>query len=282
LGQLSSCRLSWPCVRAEIVSRSLWHTARVQPSDNDPGAGSLSDEALVRQALPLASRFGCKIVGLALLVTLASGLGWGLQGGMIGFASSVCMLVLLRWLRAKSPTVQQARAAERELGRRFGALPLAQQLSEARAQLAASADLEVVGLFRGRVLPHGALRSMRMEIGAQPKLVLSTAPALAELQRGSASSTAMIRRELPLTAAQVERSRALLRDLATETLAPLASFVVDGFACEASVLQRDAAELHASANLAGLPDQLRHHPSVRLIELFLDLESELVTDGHLG
>ena len=254
----------------------------MQPSDIDPGVGSLSDEALVRQTLPLASRFGCKFVGLALLVVLACGVGWGLQGGLIAMASSVGTLALLRWSRAKSPAVQQARAAERELGRRFGALPLIQQLSEARAQLAARADLEVLGLFRGRVLPHGALRSMRMEIGAQPKLVLCTAPALAELQRGSATDLQVIRREMPLTAAQVERSRALLRELASETVAPLASFVVDGFACEASVLQREAPELHASANLAGLPDQLRHHPSVRLIELFLDLESELVPDGHLG
>jgi hypothetical protein len=252
----------------------------VQPSDNDPGLGSLSDDALVRQTLPLASRFGCKVIGLALLLTLFCGWWWGPQVGAAALGLAIMLVVSAHWLRAKTPAVLLARAAERELGRRFGADPLAQQLIEARAQLAARTDLEVLGMFRGRVLPHGALRSMRMELGLAPKLVLSVSPALVELQRGSANK--MIRRELPLTAAQVERSRALLRELAPETLTPLASFVIDGFACEASVLQRDAAELHASANLAGLPDQLRHHPSVRLLELFLELEAELVPDGHLG
>ena len=268
--------------RALILPQSLWHTAFVQARDYDPAVGSLSDEALVRQTLPLASRFGCNLSALALLTTLGAALWWGLQGGAIALASSIGLVALVQGWRAKSPAVQKARAAERELGRRFGAQPLAEQLNEARAQLAARTDLEVLGLFRGRVLPHGALRSMRLEIGQEPKLVLSTAPALSELQRESATSRGMIRRELRLTAAHIERVRALLRELATETLTPLASFVVDGFACEVSVLQRAGGELHASANLAGLPDQLRRHPSVRLIELFLELEAELVPDGHLG
>jgi hypothetical protein len=254
----------------------------VQPRDNDPGLGSLSDEALVRKTLPLASRFGCNVVTLALVLTLFCGWRWGPEVGAAVLASSIALVACAYWLRAKTSAVRQARAAERELGRRFGAEPLAQQLADARAQLATRADLEVLGLFRGRVLPHGALRSMRIELGSEPKLVLSVSPALVELQRSDAQNLKTIRRELPLTAAQVERSRTLLRELNPETLTPLASFVSDGFACEASVLQRNAAELHASANLAGLPDQLRHHPSVRLIELFLELEAELVPDGHLG
>ena len=260
----------------------LCHTAFVQPSVNEPAVGSLSDEALVRQTLPLASRFGYVVVALALLIALCCGLWWGVPAGAFALVGSIGLVALVHWRRAKSPALLQARAAERELGRRFGAQPLAQQLHEARAQLTARPELEALGLFRGRVMPHGDLRAMRLELGPQSKLVLCTTPALAELQRGSADDWGMIRRELPLSAVQVERARALLRELSSETLAPLASFVADGFACEASVLQRDAAELHASANLAGLPDQLRHHPSVRLLELFLDLEAELVPDGHLG
>lgn len=263
-------------------SSDRWHTSLVQARDNDRAIGSLSDDVLVRQTLPLASRFGCMVIALAAVATVGCGLLWGPQAGVVALAISLGSVVIIQQLRAKTPALQQARAAERELGRRFGAEPLEQQVIEARAQLAASTDLDVIGLFRGRVLPHGALRSMRVELGAQSKLVLHTSPALAELQRGSATSLEMIRRELPLAAAQVERTRALLRELAAERVTPLASFVSDGFPCEASVLQRNAPELHASANLAGLPDQLRHHPSVRLIELFLDLEAELVPDAHLG
>jgi hypothetical protein len=92
----------------------------------------------------------------------------------------------------------------------------------------------------------------------------------------------MVQREAPLSAAQVERVRALVAALAGETLAPLASFVVDGFPCQASLLQQGGVELHGSANLAGLPDQLKQHPSVRLIELFLELEAELFANTGLA
>jgi hypothetical protein len=254
----------------------------VQPRDHDPDLGSLSDAALVRQTLPLTSYFGWKVVSIAVLVTLASGLWLGTQAGVAVFVASISLAVLAQRLRAKTPALQQARAAEHELGRRFGAVPLVQHLAEAREQLAADAELELLGLFRGRVLPHGGLRSMRLEVRAQAKLIVRTSPALSELQRGVVSTLSMVRRELPLTAAQVERLRTLLGELTSESFAPLASFVADGFPCEASVLQRDAVELHARANLAGLPEQLKHHPSVRLIELFLEFEAELVSDARLG
>lgn len=254
----------------------------MQPSDHDPAVGALSDEALLRLTSPLASRVGCKLVAVAAVIALVCALWLGLRDGALALAAGLSTVAGILWLRRRSAAVQQARAAERELERRFGAEPLAQQLQQARAQLATRADLEVLGLFRARVLPHGALRWMRVEIGAEPKLLVCIAPALTELQRGRADRLELVRTELPLTAAQVERSRTLLRELAQQELAPLASFVEDGFACEASVLLRGATELHASANLAGLPDQLRHHPSVRLIELFLDLEAELLPDARLG
>jgi hypothetical protein len=80
----------------------------------------------------------------------------------------------------------------------------------------------------------------------------------------------------------------LVRELISEPPVPLASFVKNGFPCEASVLARpgvfdaDTHELHAAANLSGLPQQLSQHPSIRLLELFLDFEAELVADGRLG
>jgi hypothetical protein len=188
---------------------------------------------------------------------------------------------LFQRVRSHTPALLKARAAEREFQRRFGS-ELEQDLAEARAQLRAHAEIELLGLFRGSVLPHGGLRSMRLEISAQPVLLVCASPALSELQRVGDGSLEMVRRQAPLSAAQVERVRALIALLKAETLAPLASFVVDGFPCQASFLQQGGVELHASANLAGLPDQLKQHPSVRLIELFLELEAELFTSTALA
>jgi hypothetical protein len=256
----------------------------VKPGDHEPEVGSLSDEALVRQTLPLASRFGCNLAIAAGLIALACGLVLGVRVGVGTLVVSVCLVALAQFWRSRTLAVRRARRAEHEFQRRFGAAPMQRHLAEARAQLAADAELELLGLFRGRVLPHGALRSMRLEIKkrAQPMLFVSACPPLNELQRGASGGLEPLRREAPLTAAQAERMRAQLRELASESLAPLASFVMDGFPCEVSVLQQSGPELHASANLAGLPDQLKSHPSVRMIELFLDLEAELFVSTGLS
>jgi hypothetical protein len=254
----------------------------VRPSTHETEVSSLSDEALVREMLPLASNTGCKLAASAVLLALLSGWLLGPKLGAAVLAVCVALTLLALWRRGGTHSVQRARAAERELRRRFGAQPLAERLDQVRAQLAADTDLQVVGLFRGTVLPHGGLRSIRFELRAQPQLHVSRSPGLAELQRGVASSLEILRRDLPLPAAQVERVRAVLRELGAHPPTPLASFVSDGFVCEASVLQRDGAELHASVNLAGLPDQLKQHPSVRLVELFLDLEAELLADARLN
>ena len=251
-------------------------------SHQHPDVSSLSDEALVQQTLPLASRFGCSAAVAAGLVTLLCGLLWGVRAGLSVLVVTAGLVVVFQRLRSYTPALRKARAAEHEFQRRFGGEPIEQDLAHARAQLTASAEIELIGLFRGRVLPHGSLRSMRLEISPRPVLLVRACPALSELQRGGVSSLEMTRREAPLSAAQVERVRALVAALKAETLAPLASFVVDGFPCQASLLQQGGVELHGSANLAGLPDQLKQHPSVRLIELFLELEAELFANTALA
>ncbi|HET8933936.1 MAG TPA: hypothetical protein VFN67_10875 [Polyangiales bacterium] len=253
----------------------------MSPSDQHLDVRSLTDEALVRQTLPLASRFGCHAAVAVGLTTLLCGALWGVRSGLVVLLVTAGLVVLFQRVRSHTPRLLKARAAEREFQRRFGG-ELEQDLAEARAQLAANAEIEVLGLFRGRVLPHGGLRSMRLEISAQPMLVVCASPALSEMQRGGVGSLEMVRRQAPLSAAQVERVRALIALLEAETLAALASFVTDGFPCQASLLQRGGVELHGSANLAGLPDQLKHHPSVRLLELFLELEAELFTSTALA
>lgn len=262
----------------------LWQTPSVSQGDHDLEVRSLSDEALVQQTLPLASRFGCNLAGAVLLVGLSCGLLWGLQAALAAFVATVSLAVLVQCLRSFTAGLRRARAAEREFQRRFGGVLSEQHLAEARAQLAADGGLELLGLFRGRVLPHGGLRSMRLELGtrAQPTLQVRATPPLSELQRAKSGNLEIEQREAPLTAAQVERVRALVRALSGEPVAPLASFVVDGFPCQASLLQHGGIELHASANLAGLPEQLKTHPSVRVIELFLELEGELFSHSALA
>jgi hypothetical protein len=256
----------------------------------EPDLGALSDDALVTQTLPLASGFGCKLVASAVLVSFLGTLVFGARIGLPVLALGLLGAWIAQRMRASSEALQRARAAEQEFRRRFGAEPLAQRLPEARAQLERDADLELLGLFRGTVLPHGGLRFLRVEVSAQPKLFVCSSPALADLQRGAQNMLEIVHRELPLSAAQVARLRALVRELSESQaqLTQLASFVKDGFPCEASVLARPLTqesgtiELHASANLSGLPEQLASHPSVRLLELFLDLEAELIADGRLG
>lgn len=246
---------------------------------------ALSDEALVEQMLPLAAGIRMKLIAVAVLASFCSALAFGARIGLLVLLVGLVLVWVVQRVRAGTAHVQRARAAEQELGRRFGAEPLARRLPEARAHIERNSDIEILGLFRGVVLPHGGLRFLRVEIGAQPKLLVRSSPALSELQRGTHSTLELVRRELPLSAAQVERLRALVRELSTEPPVQLASFVEHGFPCEASVLVRGDAgtvELHASANISGLPQQLAQHPSVRLLELFLDFEAELVADGRLG
>jgi hypothetical protein len=250
----------------------------VRPSDHDSDVVSLSDSALVQETLVLRSRVGCQLVGLGVLVSLSLAVWLGPWSGLAALVCSMGLVALGLRVRANTPARRRAHAAERELGRRYSWEPLSEHLPEARAQLAADPGLAVLALFRGRMLPHGGVRSMRLEIGAQPKLQLRSCPMLDELQRGTLGSAAIVNTELPLTAAQVEHLGVVLRELSSAPLEPLASFVIDGFPCEASVLQRGAAELHTSVNLAGLPEQLKQHPSVRLIELFLDLEAEVFSE----
>lgn len=233
---------------------------------------ALSDDELVSETLPLTKHFGCNLVAGAVATTLLAVLGFGatIGSGVFVLGASLAA-VALRWHSA-TPRMCRARAAQREFGRRFGAAPLAQLLPEARAQLAGDAELEALGLFRAVSLPHGGLRSIRVELRARPTIAVSTSPFLGDLQRGDLNLLAVSRRELPLKAAQAERMRGLLRELRPELLTVPANFVTDGFPCEAVVLQRGAAELHARANLAGLPQALHAHPTVRLLELFLDFD----------
>jgi hypothetical protein len=246
--------------------------------------GALSDESLIKQTLPLATGARMKLIAAALLASIFSALAFDARSGLVVLAVGLLLVWVSQRLRAGSAHLQRARAAAHEFGRRFGAEPLARSLPEARAHIARNSDIEILGLFRGVVLPHGGLRFLRVELGAQPKLRVRSSPALSELQRGTRSTLELMDRELPLSAAQVERLRALVRELAEHPPVQLASFVQHGFPCEASVLARSETglvELHASANISGLPDQLAQHPSVRLLELFLDFEAELVADGRL-
>jgi hypothetical protein len=246
---------------------------------------SLGDAQLVEQTLPLASTFGVKLIACVAVAALLAGFALGVRTGAAVLGLGVLIALISQRLRASSDSVRRARAAEQELRRRFGADPLAQRLPEARAELQHDPELELLGLFRGTLLPQGGLHSIRVELRAQPKLIVCASPALAELRRAAASALQMTRRELPLSAAQAERVRTLVRELSENPPAPLASFVQDGFPCEASVLWRTAVgtqELRGSANLAGLPEQLKRHPSVRLIELFLELESEVAASDRLG
>lgn len=267
--------------RSDADAAHLEESAQREP----PELSALSDEALVKQTLPLASGIHMKLVAAAVLASFCSALALGARIGLVVLAVGLLLVWLIQRVRASTAHVQRARAAEQEFGRRFGAEPLARRLPEARAQLERNCDIEMLGLFRGVAQPHGGLRFLRVEIGPQPKLLVRSSPALSELQRGVHNTLELVHREVPLSAAQVERLRALVRELAAQPPVQLASFVKHGFPCEASVLARGDSgtlELHASANLSGLPQQLAQHPSVRLLELFLDFEAELVADGRLG
>lgn len=237
----------------------------------------LDDAALVREMLPLSSSFGCNVLVSGFLVSLLSGLLFGWAGGLIVLGLSACIGFLLLRFRARSPRLLRAKRAEKELGRRFGGEPLAARLGELQAELARDPELEALALFRGEARPHGGLQLIRVELRPQAQIALRASPFLAELQRGEASTLELHRRDLPLSAAQAERLRALLAQLTPESLAhpPPGPAGVDGLFCEAVVLRREAPALHASAWLAGRDASQDAHPSLRLFQLFLDLEREL-------
>ena len=236
----------------------------------------LDDAALVHAMLPLSSSFGCNVWVSGGLISVLSGLLFGWRGGLIVLGLCVCVGVLLVRSRARSPRVQRAQAAARELVRRFGAAPLEQQLPEARAELAQDPELEALLLFRAVALPHGGQQLIRVELRPEPRIGLRACPLPSELLRGEASTLELRRRDLPLTAAQVEPLRALLAELTPESIAlPALPAVLDGLRCEAAVLRRDGPELRVAANLAGLDASYRSHPGLRLLQLFLDLEHQL-------
>lgn len=264
-----------PNLPSDLSAMSQRGRIPLSPAQFEPELRVLSDDALVRETLPLARHFGCNVVVAVLVVavvTIAS-LGWRVGAWSLVVGGALGALTMR--VRAATPRMRRARAAEREFGRRFGAEPLAQLLPDAKAQFGRDADLDVLALFRAVALPHGGLRLMRVELRAQPTVAVSTSPFLAELQRGEPNLVEVAHRKQPLDPIRAERLRALLRELRPELLTAPGNFVRDGFLCEALVLQRDAPELHARGNLAGLPEALRAHPTVRLFELLLDFEQDL-------
>jgi len=234
-----------------------------------------SDVELVRAARAGDDSFGCFLWLLAPLASMSLGFVYGVAVACLGFVVVLALCALVARLRQLLPRVRKGRLAQREFELRFGLTALEHYEAEARSALERPASLEAVLLFQGTSLPHGGHRFIRIELAAESSIQIRSTPFLRDLWNVAEPGARMLKLDTPLSAAAADRVRELLRELTAEQLIAPSHFVYDGFPCAAVVLLRAAEPLRTQMNLAGIPSELRGHPSVRLLTLVLELEAEV-------
>lgn len=264
----------------EAVGELCWARSPTTMPASDSSANTplvtaldeLTDVELVRVAELPTDRLGCWLwlspvaFGTLLGVTLDA------PSAAFGFAAALAAAWLASRIRARSPRRQQAKLAEQALAQRYCTMPIERYLPAAQAALRDDPALQAVLLLSGTGLPHGGRHFIRVELGASSRVRLRTLPFLHDLRDAADPAERMLSRDLPLTAASVERLHALLDALDPLKLAPPTAPVHDGFPCSALVIRRAGEPLRIDVNLSGLDGEQQKHPSAQLLLCLLELE----------
>lgn len=159
-----------------------------------------------------------------------------------------------------------------ELRFRYGMSPAARYLDEERAVQGEGSPTWSL-LLTAAALPHGGHRWVRIRAWRTPAPRARLEVRTVSWTDGSdeIEHAQVVRREAELPEQAWARIVKLLEDPGLGSLTTVESRVVDGLPCTMAVVDRESGRVHsASCNLAGLPDDRRDHPTVRLAQAILD------------
>lgn len=242
---------------------------------------ALDDDALWARALtPSAPSTLMVLSGLfALFAIVGWPLVWGLMldaigGGGLLFGGIVASFVTSWAFGRAASAVTAARvvptlAPRRMLAQRYGQLPFGEEIAAARV-VCAEGGAAAIAIVRALSRPHGDMITARVELGAdgavrasrvqgRPLLFVGERPTPGERYQTIAT---------PDDAVTCARLLEVVRELGAGP-----SHVTDGLYVDVAVVRRGADPLVGSCNLAGLPDEDKRHPTVRVAELVLRMSA---------
>lgn len=246
-----------------------------------PDLAALDDDALWALAAPRArfSPFGW----LSGLTALSAFAGWPLVwsqllkmiGGTGGlFAGLVGLLVAAFAFGRVAVASQRAREAptmapRRLLRQRYCQPPFAEEIAAGRARCDEGAA-QVIAIVRAHARPHGDVITARAELDADGTARASRVQGRPLIFVGERPP----RGEHHQPTVAVPEGAALARLLAVVTsLGAGPAHVTDGMEVEIAIVRRGAEPLVGRCNLAGLPEEAKRHPTVRVAELVLRLSA---------
>lgn len=209
------------------------------------------------------------------IATVSVAIAFGESAALAALAGSIGVSILLVRSSKRLRRIREAELAEREYRRRYRLYELTDYEAEVLAALEKPGAPDAVLLFSGKGMPQGMHHFLRIDLGEHPRLQIRRAPMPLDWMHAEAPGAQLFRYDAPLSDEDVSRVKHLLTTLTAELLVPPNRFVTDGFPCEAGVFRRGATPIWTNLNMANLPQELRQHPSARLLRLFLELEAEV-------
>ena len=245
---------------------------------------ALSDAELIAATRALARGLLSYTWAVVPLVTASVAVTLGIRAALFSCVVTILLCKVALHFHEHSRAVAVAQLAKREFCMRYhiGALTLDE--TTAAAQLAQTSALELVVLFRAWALPHGGHRFIKITVGAEARAQIYQTPFLGDLLKHAASQSCMLKLDLPLTAAQVERLRTACEKLVSSanqsTNQPqqppraIMAGPLDGLPCDLVVLRRGAEALRVGMNFRGIASLHALTPSEGLVSEILDIEGQ--------
>jgi hypothetical protein len=236
----------------------------------------VSDRELLARMCAAKTESSSYLWLLVPLATIPVGAIYGEKAALVAVLGSVALCVLLMQLRDYLPRFQAARLAEREYKRRYRLYDIEDYEAEALVALDKPNAPDVMLLFAGRSLPDGVNHFVRIDLGDAPRLQIRRAPLPSDVLQDETAETKLFRYDRPLSAAQDQRARQLIATLTADNLSPPNHTILDGFPCKAAILRRAHEPIWTELNMAALPAEISAHPAAHFLQLFIDLEAEVV------